>query len=357
MSSTYHDGSRRLQDRFDTRRLADRLDERFVQHPSIGPEDRAFIERLDMFFLATADAEGRPQCSYKGGEPGFVRVLDERTVAFPNYDGNGMYLSMGNLSVNPHVGMLFIDFVSARPSRLRLNGIASIDEHDELMGSYPEAQFVVRVRATEVFPNCPRYIHRMALVERSRFVPSAERETPVPAWKRTDWACDVLPADDPRATELARQAQVLAALSKFKVRRAIICAVERLNGRVRTANDARDRQDTHPTTAVEDYAKAIYSLSHDGRDPVTTNALAERLSVTPASASAMVKRLDELGLARHAPYHGVELTKRGSKLALEIIRHHRLLELYLAESLGVPGTASTTRPRSWSTCSPRSSRS
>jgi len=150
-----------------------------------------------MFFLATADAEGRPQCSYKGGEPGFVRVLDERTVAFPNYDGNGMYLSMGNLAVNPHLGMLFIDFVSKRPSRLRLNGVGSIDEHDPLVDAYPQAQFVVRVRTTEVFPNCPRYIHRMALVERSRFVPQRDRETPVPDWKRTDWACDVLPANDP----------------------------------------------------------------------------------------------------------------------------------------------------------------
>jgi predicted pyridoxine 5'-phosphate oxidase superfamily flavin-nucleotide-binding protein len=197
MSSSYHDGSRRLQDRFDTRRLADRLDDRFVKHPVIGPDDRAFIERMDMFFLATADAENRPQCSYKGGEPGFVRVLDERTVAFPNYDGNGMYLSMGNLAVNPQVGMLFIDFVSARPSRLRLNGVASIDERDDLIGSYPEAQFVVRVRVTQLFPNCPRYIHRMALVERSRFVPRADRQTPVPDWKRADWACDVLPHDDP----------------------------------------------------------------------------------------------------------------------------------------------------------------
>ena len=197
MSSPYHDGSRRLQDRFDTRRLADRLNEKFLQRPLIAPEDRAFIERMDMFFLATSDAQNRPQCSYKGGEPGFVRVLDEQTVAFPNYDGNGMYLSMGNLAVNPHVGMLFIDFVSARPSRLRLNGIASIDAHDELIAHYPEAQFVVLVRATQVFPNCPRYIHRMALVERSRFVPRANRETPVPDWKRTDWACDVLPAGDP----------------------------------------------------------------------------------------------------------------------------------------------------------------
>ena len=91
-----------------------------------------------------------------------------------------------------------------------------------------------------------------------------------------------------------------------------------------------------PTAAVEDYAKAIYALSNDGRDPVSNNALAERLGVTPASASGMVKRLDELGLARHAPYRGVELTKRGTQVALEIIRHHRLLELYLAESLGVP---------------------
>jgi predicted pyridoxine 5'-phosphate oxidase superfamily flavin-nucleotide-binding protein len=197
MSSPYHDGSRRLQDRFDTRRLADRLDDRFLQRPVITPEDRAFIERMDMFFLATSDEQNRPQCSYKGGEPGFVRVLDEQTVAFPNYDGNGMYLSMGNLAVNPHVGMLFIDFVSARPSRLRLNGIASIDAEGELVAHYPEAQFVVLVRATQVFPNCPRYIHRMALVERSRFVPRANRETPVPDWKRTDWACDVLPAGDP----------------------------------------------------------------------------------------------------------------------------------------------------------------
>jgi predicted pyridoxine 5'-phosphate oxidase superfamily flavin-nucleotide-binding protein len=197
MTGAYHEGSRWLQDRFDTRRLADRLSERFLTDAVIGPDDRAFIERMDMFFLATADAQGQPQCSYKGGAPGFVRVLDERTIAFPNYDGNGMYLSAGNVAVNPHVGMLFIDFCARRPSRLRLNGIATIDERDELLTAYPEAQFVVRVRATEVFPNCPRYIHRMALLERSQFVPEAGRATPVPDWKRTEWACDVLPDGDP----------------------------------------------------------------------------------------------------------------------------------------------------------------
>ena len=91
--SIYNEGSRRYQDRFDTRRLADRLEERFLARATIDESDRAFIEGCDMFFIATADADGRPQCSYKGGEPGFVRVVDERTIAFPNYDGNGMFLS------------------------------------------------------------------------------------------------------------------------------------------------------------------------------------------------------------------------------------------------------------------------
>jgi uncharacterized protein len=190
----YHEGNRRLQDKFDTRRLADRIDERLVRD-TIDDDDRAFIEARDMFFIATADEEGRPQCSYKGGEPGFVRVLDERTIAFPGYDGNGMYLTFGNALVNGHVGLLFIDFEGRK--RLRLNGIASIDEQDELRAEYPEAQFVVRVRATEVFPNCPRYIHEYKLVQRSRFVPKQECRTPVPRWKRADWSHDVLPAGDP----------------------------------------------------------------------------------------------------------------------------------------------------------------
>ena len=194
---TYHEGSRRLQDQFDTRRLADRLDERFVQRRVIGDGDKAFIEARDMFFLATADAEGRPQSSYKGGEPGFVRVLDEKTLAFPNYDGNGMYLSMGNLLVNPEVGMLFIDFTGDPPSRVRVNGTASIDETDPLLSEFEGAQFVIRVRVREVFPNCPRYIHRMQLVERSKFVPRADCAPPVPGWKRKEWARDVLPAGDP----------------------------------------------------------------------------------------------------------------------------------------------------------------
>ena len=185
----YHEGSRRLQDRFDTRRLADRIDERLV-HETIDDEGRAFIERCDMLFLATADAEGRPQCSYKGGHSGFARVVDERTIVFPNYDGNGMFLSAGNALVNPHVGLLFISFEER--TRVRVNGTAEHVDDDPLLDAYPEAQFLWRVTAREVFPNCPRYIHHYRLVERSRFVPRADCETPVPDWKRADWARDVV---------------------------------------------------------------------------------------------------------------------------------------------------------------------
>ena len=194
MPSMFHDGSRSLQDRYDSRALADRIDSLLVSD-TISEGDRAFIQDRDMFFLATADAEGRPTCSYKGGEPGFVRVLDAHTLAFPNYDGNGMYLSTGNVLVNPAVGMLFIDF--ERGHRMRLEGTASVDLDDALLADFPEAQFVVRVRTRAVYPNCPRYIHLYALVRRSRFVPRTDCLTPVPEWKRSDWARDALPERDP----------------------------------------------------------------------------------------------------------------------------------------------------------------
>jgi DtxR family Mn-dependent transcriptional regulator len=94
--------------------------------------------------------------------------------------------------------------------------------------------------------------------------------------------------------------------------------------------------ETETSHAVQDYAKAIYSLSRRGEETVTTSALADRLHVSAASASAMAKRLAELGLVSHEPYRGVRLTASGERLALEVIRHHRLLELYLAEALGMP---------------------
>jgi uncharacterized protein len=193
MPPLYSDAARALQDRHDTRRLADRLAEVTV-HERFTADDRAFIERLDMFFLATVDAAGQPTCSYKGGDPGFITVVDDRTLAFPNYDGNGMYLSMGNVAATHAVGILLIDF--EHQNRMRVDGTATIELADPLLPRYPEAQFIVRVRAERIYPNCPRYIHKYRLVERSAFVPRVAVETPVPGWKRSHWAADVLPKDD-----------------------------------------------------------------------------------------------------------------------------------------------------------------
>jgi len=188
----FHEGMRAWQDRFDSRRLADRLEER-LGRKRFTADDRAFIESRTMFFLATADESGRPDCSYKGGDAGFVRVTADDELAFPSYDGNGMFRSIGNLSRHAPVGLLFIDF--EQPRRLRVNGLASVAPDDPLLGEFTGAQLVVRVRATHVFPNCPRYIPRMQLAEASPYVPRPGVEPPVPAWKRFEMFSDVLPRE------------------------------------------------------------------------------------------------------------------------------------------------------------------
>ena len=188
----YHDGNRQLQDRLDSRRLADHLVERVSE--TIGQPQKEFIEKADMFFLATCDYRGLPTCSYKGGDSGFVKVLNDRWLAFPNYDGNGKFQSMGNLLKNPNVGMLFVDFDGQQ--RMRLQGIASILDDDELLPLFPESQFIIRVQATEVYTNCPRYVHKYQKVERSKFVPRHELETPQPEWKSREELQEYLPARD-----------------------------------------------------------------------------------------------------------------------------------------------------------------
>ncbi len=189
----YHDSMRRLQDRRETRPIADRLEQVTVR-TAFSDEDRAFIEHCPMFFIATADARGQPDCSYKGGLPGFVRVIDDRTLAIPDYDGNGMYRSWGNVLANAQVGLLFMDF--ERPRRLRVNGTAKVSEDDPLRAEFPGAVFIVRVTAAKIFPNCPRYIHRMQLFEHSAYAPRRDYTPPVPAWKTFDVFRDALPARD-----------------------------------------------------------------------------------------------------------------------------------------------------------------
>ena len=193
MPMPYSEHHRVLQDRFDTRRLADTLSELIV-HDEFTEADSAFITSRDMFWLATVDHLGQPTVSYKGGAPGFVRLLDSRTLAFPCYDGNGMYYSMGNVGIHGEVGMLFMDF--EKPFRLRVQGQASYDDDESLVRSFPGAQFVIRVRATSIFQNCPRYVHRMHKVESSRYVPAAGGEAPLAGWKRIDFIQPALPHYD-----------------------------------------------------------------------------------------------------------------------------------------------------------------
>lgn len=196
-SRLYTTNHRQLQWHFDATRLADRIEERLV-HAKLSAEDRAFIERCDMFFLASSDAQGRVTCSYKGGEPGFVRIEGTKELVFPCYDGNGMYLSSGNILDHPQIGLLFIDFTTGQ--RLRVNGTAEIEPVESVFPRYPEAQFIVRVAVRDVFPNCSRYVHRLQPVARSEFLPRPGATAPVPDWKRAEWARDVLPAGDPART-------------------------------------------------------------------------------------------------------------------------------------------------------------
>ncbi len=194
MSEYYGDTHRELQDQFDSRRLADML-EGGMMKDELGPREIRFVEMADMFFLSTIDKRGFPTVSYKGGVSGFVTVADAKTIAFPIYDGNGMFYSAGNLGANGKVGLLFIDFQT--PRRMRLHGNASIDPEDPLLSKYKEAQVIVRVTLEDVFLNCARYIHKYTREETSTFAPSKDHETPVAQWKYLDIADGKLSTKDP----------------------------------------------------------------------------------------------------------------------------------------------------------------
>ena len=190
----YHEGNRALQDEFGSRALADRLEEK-VRRDRFTADDAAFIAAQGFFFLATADAEGRPDCSFKGGAPGFVRASGPSELAFPDYDGNGMFKSLGNLTVNPQVGLLFMAMGEA-PRRLRVNGRAQVVRDDPAMAEIPGAQLLIKVTPVDIFPNCPRYIPRMQVLERSEYTPCAGAEPVEPKWKSFEMFADVVP---PRA--------------------------------------------------------------------------------------------------------------------------------------------------------------
>jgi hypothetical protein len=187
----YHNGNRALQERFGSTRLADRLVER-LWRDRFNDEDKAFIESVGFFFLATADGEGRPDCSFKGGPPGFVRVPAPDLLAFPDYDGNGMFKSLGNIEANGNVGLLFIA-MGEKPRRLRVNGRASLHFDDPMLRDAPGAQIIVRVAPEHIFPNCPRYIPDLGSGSPSEYLPCEGVAPKEPAWKGFDAFKDVVP--------------------------------------------------------------------------------------------------------------------------------------------------------------------
>jgi predicted pyridoxine 5'-phosphate oxidase superfamily flavin-nucleotide-binding protein len=187
----FHAGNRALQDRMGSRPLADRI-EQTLEHASFQKAEARFIGRQSFFFLATADADGRPDCSFKGGVPGFVRVVAPDLLVFPDYDGNGMFKSLGNIQANPNVGLLFLEF-GEQPKRVRVNGRAELSFDDPLLAQFPGGQILVRVTPEHIFPNCPRYIPNMNLVSNSVYAPDGATTPPEPDWKQWPEYKDVVP--------------------------------------------------------------------------------------------------------------------------------------------------------------------
>lgn len=193
----YHQGMRALQDRYEGRAVADRL-ETHRMHTRVTDDDRALIEAAPFFFLATASAES-VDCSFKGGAPGFVSVLSDSELAWPDYDGNRMYRSLGNIELSQRVGMLFVEFDGRRgggtAARLRINGRARIDDSAEAIAGIPGAKRLIRVAVDHIFPNCPRYIPEVNLGTPSVHVPSDGYAPPEPDWKSKPMVKDIFDAE------------------------------------------------------------------------------------------------------------------------------------------------------------------
>jgi uncharacterized protein len=192
--SMFHEGHRALQDRFDGRRVADAL-EKHRRLAAFGPEHVALIEEAAFFFLATAHGDS-VDCSFKGGPPGFVRVTGPAELEWPDFDGNSMYRSLGNMLQSPNVGLLFIRF-GGRSDRLRVNGRAEILHQHPRLADFRGAKTMVRVRAREIFPNCPRYIPDLEVGRASEYLPGLDGPGKRPAWKERDYIGPILPSADP----------------------------------------------------------------------------------------------------------------------------------------------------------------
>lgn len=193
MEQFYTEAQRTLQNEFSTRDLAERIKEAVVTE-ILSDQQAAFIHSRNMFYLSTVDELGYPSCSYKGGDIGFVRVIDPKTLVFPNYDGNGMFMSTGNIQAKSKIGLLFIDFQT--PQRIRVRGEAKCIKEGPILKSYPGANLAVKLTISNVWVNCPRYIHRMNLSDQSPYIPAKDGTIPLALWKRVDLVQDVITDKD-----------------------------------------------------------------------------------------------------------------------------------------------------------------
>lgn len=189
----YTESNRKLQGENDSRKLADAVVHAIVDD-ELRPEQAGFIGSLDYFFLTTINENNEPTVSYKGGPVGLVHVVNPKKIVFPNYDGNGMFLSMGNVEATSKVGLLFIDMVT--PLRVRVQGDAKLTKNPEYLAKFPGSNMIVEIDIKAVFYNCARYIHKHERVEASKYVPDKMGEQPFPAWKRIDGLQEALPQKD-----------------------------------------------------------------------------------------------------------------------------------------------------------------
>lgn len=198
MASLYSPVHLSIQEEFNSTKLAELLDNGWI-HETISDNEKNFISSRDMFFLSTVDPQGMPTVSYKGGPTGFVKVLDESTLVFPGFDGNGMFYSVGNIESSHKIGMLFIDFET--PHRVRVQGTAELVREHELMAEFTEAKYLIMVKVTKIWVNCPRYIHKYKKIDQSKYVPEPCKVTPIPTWKRLDIVQDAITLEEKAIAE------------------------------------------------------------------------------------------------------------------------------------------------------------
>ena len=190
----FHVGMREFQDFFDGRRTAEAI-EKNRKHYEFWDDEKKLIKNSSFFFIASS-WNGYIDCNIKSGDPGFVKIIEKGIIEYPEYDGNSMYRTAGNISKNPNVALLFVNF-DGKSRRIRINGQATIHNDNKSLESHFGAKFVVRI-SCEIYPNCNRYVPNLEKNKLSIYTPRKGKGVPpVPEWKERDYIKNILPRNDP----------------------------------------------------------------------------------------------------------------------------------------------------------------